>query len=1155
MNRRLLPYEHDLIHSLGVTEEEYFEFLAYQEQYADIKTGSSLDIRNDVLAVIAILTVVGVIFQVAAALTAPQARQASTPRAGAGVQNRDQVFAPRFGFNGFQEVARYGDPINLIYGSIKDNLQGGVRVKTSLVWSSVTSLGASQYMQLLTIIGASELEEVDFTRTAIDQLPVRTISSSVWQFYRANGGRMEYADLRDYPNKSLSGTQKIPQILEHEPIYNALSKNNKANPVYPYDLIVDPEDQNTVFGFSQAYSPSNNKVFSLAKVIPLFTKVYVRNTGGSSKSGELLVTLEDVGNTSYPLSQYWSSSGLSARKIPIGAEYKLRLALIPDPPYKKTEKEDIWKPLEAAQNFRREYAQSIDVSNTWKLGTAIFETLTIEGDDELTTDMIVRLRCIRAGFGPTVPSVVLERNLYGTESATELATKLAFYQAERTKAVARRKSYAVNSQPYIDEDEIVKEYNEIIKETREQINDKNAQNYSLGYYTKCLASINRAAYETISYPDTIEFAIRARVYRKINGRAYKYGTAGVTAAGFNVNQNGTKYRTAFFRLTYQRVKPDGNADENFITYPGIFAVRRAATNDNYVSLKIKLPQGTTDVIDNADNYAPPSTTANPSKATGSQRTQWRFSLEPVVDIVAEVRGEDTSASSVYIYYLENNGNYKENIETVNGLSMTVFWKGKKQVVSTINQNTGLPDLINSGYPKKNISPDGTNEWDLFNLATDTQTEFSYEGGAEFVVTAVTEQRIDFSINSRSSASSFPYYKNVALLGFNAYSGRNLQELRALSIYVTKGKKIKRINENTGAYTGLIEASSLAPEIFLDTITDEENGIGRYTRLEAVDLVKLGAAKRFCKANRLYMDGVIAETKNWREFWTETAPMSLLEMARINGRETLIPAVPFNAQTGLIDASQYQINCMFTAGNILIDSYKEEFLDYGSQTRDIIAEIVYRDTQTEDGFPRNRSITVRRKTAVETDSLRQTFDLSAFVTTQWQAILFGKLITNTRAHIKKAVEFKTFPMEAPIAPGSLCYVDVGHTSWDSLYTGSINDDGSLNLPFNVQIPNGTYKILFYSPGEAVLAPVDVDLSNNGATVFYSNTTKTLAGKAGYLFVLGTVVGNKRIFRITEISMDEEMEMTIKASEYPCVNGKALIAEGMTQSDWTGYHEVN
>ena len=112
--RKLLPYEHQLIEALGVTKEEYLNFVAIQQDYKDPKFGTALDIRNgpgvDYAAVALVLTIVGTLFQVGAALLAPKPEVPGGGRR----QNRQQRFAPSFGFNSTQELASYGDPVNLV---------------------------------------------------------------------------------------------------------------------------------------------------------------------------------------------------------------------------------------------------------------------------------------------------------------------------------------------------------------------------------------------------------------------------------------------------------------------------------------------------------------------------------------------------------------------------------------------------------------------------------------------------------------------------------------------------------------------------------------------------------------------------------------------------------------------------------------------------------------------------------------------------------------------------------------------------------------------------------------------------------------------------------------------------------------------------------
>ena len=73
--RKLLPYEHQLIEALGVTKEEYLNFVAIQQDYKDPKVGTALDVRNGpdpVSTTALVLTIVGTLFQVGAALLAPK---------------------------------------------------------------------------------------------------------------------------------------------------------------------------------------------------------------------------------------------------------------------------------------------------------------------------------------------------------------------------------------------------------------------------------------------------------------------------------------------------------------------------------------------------------------------------------------------------------------------------------------------------------------------------------------------------------------------------------------------------------------------------------------------------------------------------------------------------------------------------------------------------------------------------------------------------------------------------------------------------------------------------------------------------------------------------------------------------------------------------
>jgi hypothetical protein len=319
------------------------------------------------------------------------------------------------------------------------------------------------------------------------------------------------------------------------------------------------------------------------------------------------------------------------------------------------------------------------------------------------------------------------------------------------------------------------------------------------------------------------------------------------------------------------------------------------------------------------------------------------------------------------------------------------------------------------------------------------------------------------------------------------------------------------------------SSSYAPDIFLDTILDTQNGIGRFAKIGGVDLQALALAKRFCQRNNLFMDGVIADKAPWRQFWAEVAPFSLLELGRVGGRETLVPAVPCDNAGNI--TRQVTITALFNQGNILEDSYREEFIDFGSNVQDLIASVIYRDTEIDGTFPRNRSVEVSRADATEANAVRQTFDLSQYVTNRSQAILFGKLLCNQRRHIRRAIDFSTFPTDSVLEPGSYIYVAIGENQWDQVTTGVVEAGGVLNTPIG-QVPNGSgLKALVYQSGSAVVQVDSVTVSNG--------TAAALAPYAGRLFVLGQTITRKRVFRVAEVQMDEEGQVTVSAIEHPCV----------------------
>jgi hypothetical protein len=266
MTRNLLPYEYDLIQQLGVTEDEYLDFLSVQFDYTRSPEQKLLTPQAEVGTIALVLTIVGILFQVASVLLMPKPE---IPGAKNQRRAREQRFSPRFGFNSSQELGQYGDPINLVYCNTTQNPRGAVRVGTSLVWSSVESYGSTQFMQLLLVLGAAKIKTLDFGRTAFGQLPLGQFSASnTWLYYEDSGNvkfnDKKLGDLKDPTRDGASGADDVCRVM--------FAKERRD-------------------GYSQTFSPSSLTSIGVYDPIPLNIEIQERRNSGKPQWGNLQITI------------------------------------------------------------------------------------------------------------------------------------------------------------------------------------------------------------------------------------------------------------------------------------------------------------------------------------------------------------------------------------------------------------------------------------------------------------------------------------------------------------------------------------------------------------------------------------------------------------------------------------------------------------------------------------------------------------------------------------------------------------------------------------------------------------------------------------------------------------------------------------------------
>ena len=1092
MTRKLLPYEYDLIDALGVSKEDYLDFVAQQHIYEDVKEGTQLDVRMPVVAIV--LAVVGILFQVASALLIRKPKLPQQQEQRGTEQTRDQALSPRVGFNGSQDLAIYGDTVPLVYTNTAQNSNGGVRLSTLLLWSAILSFGNNQFMRLMMTLGASNIARIDPERTALGQFPAKDlVLSNVWQYYNADGPTRY--------NNLIRGDANDPTIT------TANDTTAKLNGL-----------PGAAEGFSQAFSPTTANTVGVTGFLPINADVLILNESGNYVRRRVDTYFQSQNG------DYWPDSD-NRPVVPVGNRWTLVVSNTAEN-LASSDTAGI-----ARQDALRAAASQIDNGAIFKAGSALFRVVSASyggsanGIEE--GNLTATLECIRAGKLPRAryglvhwtqvgEQVNALRNIinFNNGQISRLQAENAIDQGELARGYtltfgkfATRKKFtqqqinSLQNSINIRNNQIATFYNDN-NVAQTQINNIATEAGPETFHVKGLARVEEAAYASVTRCNVLDLALRFQAYRRLSGRANVYGKDQVNY-GHSASDNGVKARTSMFAIWYRF---DNNGD--FARLPYIFCCR--GFNEQNVFTYIKLI----------------------SRNAGARFIEVK--LEAVVDTYTEIRTFHTRG---YCYLNTTAPLVTLGSDLTENAGLEVYFNGSIYL-----------DQSRGSYPPFNKSPGNTTEFDLFNYDAFSQTTFSFDSSTEVQITAVTEQLIEPWGNYSPNL-----YRGLSTLALHVVSGSGTQDLRSVSAYITEGKRVRLLptgldyfgNEATGAAddstiaafaaSAPSNSTSFAPDIFLDTVLDGTNGIGRYASLHSVDVMQLAQSKRYCRRNRLFMDGVIADGRPWREFWAQVAPFSLLELGKIGGKETLVPALPYVKSTGAITRA-VSITALFNQGNILDDSFKEEFIDYGASVQDIIVTLIYRDVERNGAFPRNNSVEIKRTDTQEANAIRESLDISQFVTTRAQAILLGKYLCQVRRFNRRAIEFKTFPTDIFVMPGSYVYVETSNNQWDGIYTGRIEDGGVLNVPIASTIPNGTYNVLTYGSSNGTRSFTDITVTDGVAA--------SLSLRAGQLFVLGQTVRSKRVFRVTEVTMEEEGETTIRAVEHPCdTNGRSFIAQGL------------
>jgi len=173
----MLPSDRYLASLLGLTDEQYLYFKAEVARHA--KEQPEPAVIAGVETIIAItLSVIGIGFQIASSFLKPSVpqQQGGRPaqlqarnRSDAPITN-NQRYTPRYGFDSTQDITTLGSTIPLVYAlreAISGTTYGGVRVSTPMLWSQIYSLGGSQMLRAIFMIGEGPIGGIDSKNFAV----------------------------------------------------------------------------------------------------------------------------------------------------------------------------------------------------------------------------------------------------------------------------------------------------------------------------------------------------------------------------------------------------------------------------------------------------------------------------------------------------------------------------------------------------------------------------------------------------------------------------------------------------------------------------------------------------------------------------------------------------------------------------------------------------------------------------------------------------------------------------------------------------------------------------------------------------------------------------------------------------------------------------
>lgn len=358
------------------------------------------------------------------------------------------------------------------------------------------------------------------------------------------------------------------------------------------------------------------------------------------------------------------------------------------------------------------------------------------------------------------------------------------------------------------------------------------------------------------------------------------------------------------------------------------------------------------------------------------------------------------------------------------------------------------------------------------------------------------------VNEIVSNEIVPEYDKLTIAGFALKASRDYTNVDQLRFWLADGVSVERFHPDDDG----IGPSNLFVDLVYYVLTDKTAGVGEIFSADLIKTEDFPATAQFLRTNSLFFDGAIADSVNVRQFIADTAPYMLCNFVISDGKFSVVPALPVTS-AGEISADPIQIKQLFTAGNIIEDTFTLEFLS-AEERKNFQAVMRYR-VERKNQLPEDRTLVVRYQEIGASAYPIESFDMTQFCTTREHAFLAGKYFLALRRHVTHSVTFKTTPFGLDLAPGDYIKVITEASPYQAANNGAIDATGGITSA--TELEDGTYPILFYRAG-------DDDVTDGVMTVAAGRAVEEALW--GGIFTINDATVSTNTYMVEQLTLDED-----------------------------------